>query len=149
MSLVPTGYATPFSALYPQAGQGIYVGATPGSSNSPGAPYGGAGDILSESGLMIQTDKNIFAPISSLTAQPQNLFRLTTGFGNTYLQAGGPIIFTTPFSGGTSNSLTLQPSTGVLSISSELVSSLASKANPSQTINVDKLVSTVLGYGWA
>lgn len=154
MSAIPQGFASRLTPLYPEFGNGVYVGRNPGNSNLPPGSkgYGGSDGIAVNSGVIIQTDSSSAGYISTMTSQPQNVLRMTGAFGNAYIQSGGngsALIFGTPFSGGSPNAMYWYASTGVLNVPIEQVSSLASKVNPSQTINIDKLVSSAKGYGWA
>ena len=115
MSAIPQGFASWGTPLYPQFGNGIYLGNNPGSSNPTraGKPYGGADNITVNSGLTIQTDANVpGAYISTMSDQPENVMRLTTSFGDSFIQ-GKTIGFALPFSG--TAGVTILPSTGTLS----------------------------------
>ena len=155
MSAIPQGFASRRTALYPEFGNGVYIGNNPGGGTTlpPGGNggYGGCEAVAVNSGIIIQTDKPT-GFLSTISSQPQNVFRITTAFGNSFIQSGGngtALVFGVPFSGQSPNSMLFYASTGVLNVPIEQVSSLASKVNPTQTINIDKLVSSAKGYGWA
>ena len=148
MSAIPQGFASWGTPLYPQFGNGIYLGNNPGSSNPTraGKPYGGADNITVNSGLTIQTDANVpGAYISTMTDQPQNVMRLTTSFGESFIQ-GNNIAFAVPFSGNAG--VRILPSTNQINVNNiRFVSSL--QVLSAGNINMQQLVSTIGGYGWA
>ena len=152
MSAIPQGFASWGTAYYPQFGQGTYIGLNPGSSNVPKGYSGGYGDnIATGSGLTIQTDGNAGVAISTMSAQPQNVLRLTGAFGTGFIQ-GTNIAFSVPFSGNAG--VRILPSTNQINVNNlAFLSSVkvigASGVGIDYNINVNQLGSTIKGYGWA
>ena len=154
MSLIPTGNLTPFTALYPQFGDGTYIGLVPGSSNVPLGykGYGGAANIATGSGLTIQTDANTGVYMSSIQDQPQNVLRITGAFGTGFIQ-GTDIAFATPFSGAAG--VRILPSTNqinarVMNFASSIgVLNAQTGVGLAYNINWNQLGSTIKGYNWA
>jgi len=141
---------TPYTAAFPQVGQGVYLGKMPGSSNNPpyinlsggiGAGYSGA-DYFTSQGVTLQTDTGY---ISSIVDQPQNVLRLATGGGVGFIQ-GTDIAFSVPYSG--TAGIRILPSTNQINVNKLMfVSSLQVEA--AGNINMTQLVSSIAGYGWA
>lgn len=153
MSLIPTGNLTTFTPMYPEFGNGIYVGLNPGSSNLPPGSrgFGGGDSVATQSGLTIQTDGNTGAFISTMSAQPQNVLRLTGAFGTSYIQ-GTNIAFAVPYSGNAG--VRILPSTNQINVNNiAFLSSVkvigASGVGIDYNVNVNQLGSSIRGYGWA
>jgi hypothetical protein len=148
MSLVPGGFATPYTGLYPEFGNGVFVGRNPGSSNvTPGsAGYGGA-EAAATQGVTIQTDAGF---ISTIGAQPQNVLRLTGAAGAGYIQSPN-IRFSLPYSGAAGAAIL--PGSSQMNIANlAFVSTMMTSPNgvtPGGRINMVQLTSTIAGYGWA
>lgn len=151
MALVPTGFATPYTAVYPELGQGIYVGLLPGSSNAPPGGNGYGNPSATGAGVTIQTNGNTGAFMSTIGAQPQNVLRITGAFGTGYIQ-GTDIVFSVPFSG--SPGIRILPSTNQINVTNlAFLSSVkvlgAGGTGIDYNLNVNQLGSTIKGYGWA
>lgn len=147
MSAIPQGFASWGTALYPEFGNGIYVGRNPGGSNLPpgNLPYGGADNVATNSGLTIQTDANTNGFISTMGAQPQNVLRITGANGVGYIQ-GTDIGFAVPYSGNVG--VRILPSTNTINVNNvNFVSSI--QVISAGRINMQQLVSSIAGYGWA
>lgn len=148
---VPQGFVSHATAAFPQVGQGTYIGKMPGSSNSPdyiSAGYSGGSVIGANSGVIIQTDTGF---ISTLSAQPQNVMRITGAGGVGFIQ-GTNIGFSVPFSGGVG--VRILPSTNQINVNNiSFVSTLGAIASSGTglegTVNMTQLVSTIRGNGWA
>ena len=96
------------NVVSPQIGQGIYIGNYyPGSTSKVISSVNTMMPSLGAE-IVIQNDNN---PISTLSAQPQNVLRLTGAFGANYIQ-GSNIVFSVPYSG--ANHVSIQPSTGTI-----------------------------------
>ena len=155
MSAIPQGYASWGTPLYPQFGNGIYVGNNPGSSNSvprgnipglgEGGGYGGADWTATNTGIILQTDWYNGGYISSIAQQPNNVFRLTGDGGVGYIE-GSNIAFSMPFSG--TAGVRILPSTNAINVNNiNFVSSI--QVLSAGRINMQQLVSSIAGYGWA
>jgi len=149
MALVPGGFATPYTALYPEFGNGVFVGRNPGSSNvAPGSTgYGGA-ETNATQGVTIQTDTGF---ISTIGAQPQNVLRLTGASGVGFIQ-GTNIGFSVPYSANAG--VRILPSTAQINVNNlAFVSSLkvlgAGGTGIDYNVNLNQLGSSIKGYGWA
>ena len=152
MSAIPQGFASWGTAMYPQFGQGTYIGLNPGSSNVPKGYPGGYGDnIATGSGLTIQTDGNTGAYMSTMSAQPQNVLRITGAFGTGFIQ-GTNIAFSVPYSG--TAGVRILPSTNQINVNNlAFVSSMkilsAGGSGIDYNVNLNQLGSSIKGYGWA
>lgn len=151
MAAIPQGYASLGTPFYPLFGSGVYVGRNPGTSNfTPGQlqPYGGGGGVATNSGVTIQTDGSF---ISSISAQPTNVLRITGDYGVGYIQ-GSNIAFSMPFSGNAG--IRILPSTNQINVNNLVY---VSTINPignggvgtAGQINMTQLASSIKGYGWA
>ena len=150
MPVIPTGTASRTQTFYPQLGQGTYLGKVPGSSNYfpyQGIGYSGGDRIASSSGLMIQTDGNVATSyISTLSAQPQNVLRITGASGAGYIQ-GENIRFSVPFSGAAG--VAILPSTGTMNVGNLNFVSTLSGGPGTGVVNMLQLISTIAGNNWA
>ena len=150
MASVPLGFVSEFTSASVPQGKGLYCGPPPGSALSTlvvpatGTPYGGVAD---GAGLTIWSG----GTVSTLTAQPQNVLRLTGAFGTQYIQ-GSNIAFSLPFSGNAG--VRILPSTNQINVNNIVFVSTINALGPSGTgssgaINMIQLTSTIKGYGWA
>ena len=145
---VPQGFVSAQTAAHPQVGQGIFVGKMPGSSNAPpyndaavNAGYSGADRLTTNAGITIQTDGGF---ISTMSAQPQNVLRITGASGAGYIQ-GENIRFSMPFSGAAGAAIL--PGSGTMNIANlAFVSTIATGVG---RINMSQLTSTIVGNNWA
>lgn len=134
--------------VFPQIGQGLYIGINyPGSSRSVASNVGQMQPALG-SELVMQNDTNA---ISSLVQQPQNVFRLTGQGGVSFIQ-GSNIGFSLPYSG--SVGVRILPSTNQINVNNISFVSTINAVGTGGTgvagaINMTQLTSTIRGYGWA
>jgi len=155
MPVIPTAAASRTLAFYPQLGQGTYLGKVPGSSNYfpyVNKGYSGNDYVASQSGFIMQTDGNLpTSYISSISAAPQNVLRVTAANGVGYIQ-GSNIGFAMPFSGNVG--VRVLPSTNQINVNNLVYVSTISPigtglVGTAGTINMTQLTSTIQGYGWA
>jgi hypothetical protein len=151
MALVPGGFVTPYTALYPEFGNGVFIGRNPGSSNLPPGSTGyGGGDTAATQGVTIQTDANSGVFLSTMSAQPQNVLRLTGQNGVGFIQ-GTNIRFSLPFSAAAG--VAILPGSGTMNVGNlAFVSTLMTSPNgvsPGGAIDMVQLTSSIQGYGWA
>ena len=150
MACVPQGFITENTSGFVPQGKGLYCGPPPGSALSTlvvpatGTPYGGLAD---GAGLTIWSG----GTVSTLSAQPQNVLRLTGAFGTQFIQ-GSNIAFSLPYSGNAG--VRILPSTNQINVNNIVFVSTINSLGPGGTglsgpVNMIQLTSTIKGYGWA
>jgi len=135
--------------VYPQLGQGLYIGGFMPGTNTPistitGTSFNG---LPTDGSLIIGTG----GFVSTLTEQPQNVLRLTGAFGTSFIQ-GSNIAFAMPFSG--TAGVRILPSTNQINVNNiQFVSTIApigtGGVGLAGQINMTQLASSIRGYGWA
>ena len=152
MSAIPQGFASLGTALYPQFGNGVYVGKNPGSSNTiPVGGYGGANSVATNA-ITLQTDTGFVSSIAGVPVNnPTNVLRMYGGGGVGFIQASN-IAFTMPYSGNVG--VRILPSTNQINVQQLAFVSTINAIGTGGTgvagaINMTELTSSIKGYGWA